>query len=116
VTMVFFNEDKFNGHKQACRQIMTQHGDGDRCIANDQSQSLPSDADFLDPCAVIKASEQCKAARPYMGLNFFSERVPAFKLGRKLVNRQRFVAYIGEEGRQYLVEAFIAIEPEADAL
>jgi hypothetical protein len=65
---------------------------------------------------VIKASEQNKAARPYMRLNFFSERVPAFKLGRKLVNRQRFVAYIGEEGRQYLVEAFIAIEPEADAL
>jgi hypothetical protein len=26
--MVFFNEDKFNGHKQACRQIMTQYGDG----------------------------------------------------------------------------------------
>ena len=51
-----------------------------------------------------------------MRLNFFSERVPAFKLSRKLVNRQRFVAYIGEEGRQYLVEAFIAIEPEADAL
>src|SRR6266436_474268 len=94
---------------------MTQHGDGNRWIPNYQSQSLPSNTDFLDPCAVIKASEQCKAARPYMGLNFFSERVPGFKPGSKLVNRQRFVAYIGEEGRQYLVETFVAIESEADA-
>ena len=77
---------------------MTQHGDGDRWISDDQPNSLPSDPDFLNPRAVIDSREQCEIARSQMRLNFVSERVPAVNLGRKLVNRQRFIAYIGEEG------------------
>jgi hypothetical protein len=69
--MVFFNEDKLNGRKQACRQVMTQHGDSNRWISNYQSQSLPSDTDFFDPRAVIDAGEQNEVARPYARLNFF---------------------------------------------
>jgi hypothetical protein len=64
VTIAFFNENEFNRRKQACRQVMTQHGDGDRWISNDQSQSLSSDTDFLDPCAVIDLGEQDEPLGP----------------------------------------------------
>jgi hypothetical protein len=36
---------------------MTQHSDGDRWISDDESQRFPSDADFLDPGAVIDRGE-----------------------------------------------------------
>ena len=82
---------------------------------NDQSQSLPSDTDFLDPCAVIDPGEQDETAWPYVRLNFFFIGIPVFELRSNLVNRQRLVAYIGQKRRQHLIEAFAAIEPEADA-
>src|SRR5437588_11145135 len=94
---------------------MTQHGDGNRWISNDQSQSLPSDTDFLDPCAVIDPGEQDETAWPYVRLNFFFIGIPAFELRSNLVNRQRLVAYIGQKRRQHLLEAFAAISPAADA-
>ena len=62
---MFFNENQFDGNKQACGQIMTQHGDSNRWISDDQSYSLPSDTDFLDPRAVIDRGEQDETARSY---------------------------------------------------
>jgi hypothetical protein len=56
-TVVFFNENQFDGNKQACGQIMTQHGDSNRWISDDQSYSLPSDTDFLDPRAVKDSAQ-----------------------------------------------------------
>jgi hypothetical protein len=63
---------------------MTQHGDGNRWISDDQSYDLASDTDFLDPRAVIDRGEQDETARSYTRLNFFAVRVPAFGLGSKL--------------------------------
>src|SRR5207248_9857661 len=94
-TITFFKENEFNGREQPCGQVMTQHGDGNRWISNGQSQSLRSDTDFLDPRAVIDPSEQDETAWPYVRLNFFAIRIPAFELRSNLVNWQRLVAYIG---------------------
>ena len=71
---------------------MTQHGDGNRWVSNDQSQNLPLDADFLDPGTVIDRGEQAETARPYVRLNFFSVRVPAFGVVGNFVDQERFVS------------------------
>ena len=47
---------------------MTQHGDGNRWVSNDQSQNLPSDADFLDRGTVIDRGEQAETTRAYVRL------------------------------------------------
>src|SRR5712664_2417440 len=95
---------------------MAQHRDSEHWISNDQSQNLPSDADFLDPGAVIDRGEQAETARTYVRLNFFLVGVPALGVGSNFTDRQRFVAHISQQGRQHLVETLVAIEPKADAI
>src|SRR5262249_33321569 len=112
--VVSFDQDELDGRKEACGQVMTYHRNRQERIPDDQPHDLLPDADLLDPRAVIDDGEENEPTRAHVRLDLPPVGFPALEFGADLIDQQRGLADVGQQGVQHLVEGAFTVEAEAD--
>src|SRR5687768_7397659 len=95
---------------------MTQHGDGDERIADDQAEDTLRDSRLADPLAVVHEYEKDEPTRSDMRLNGVSIRLPIVESSPHAVDVERHLTHVRQQRGDDAVERLLAVESQADTV